>query len=225
MLDEKDQNPGLLRGAPGVLPLGTGVGPSVITGTGGSGLGGPMAPVIGGEPDVRAGRDDLDDRYGRNFSADELPMHNDDVIATLNNLIETCHDGGYGFKASSERTQAQNLKSVFDERARDCASSAAELASTVVRLGGKPEDGGSVSGAVHRGWVAVRDMLTSDSDNDLAVLEECERGEDTALAQYRKALKDPLPSDIRAIVERQMQGVQKNHDMVKQLRDSYRLRP
>ena len=116
-----------------------------------------------------------------------------------------------------------NLKTVFEERMRDCASSAAELASQVVRLGGTPEDSGTVGGTVHRGWVAVRDMLTSDSDNDLAVLEECERGEDTALASYRKALKEALPSDIRAIVERQMHGVQKNHDMVKALRDDYKL--
>lgn len=154
--------------------------------------------------------------------AAELPMHNDDVIATLNHLVETCYDGEYGFKACIDRTNAQNLKSVFEERMRDCSSSAAELASEVVRLGGTPEDSGTVSGTVHRGWVAVRDMLTSDSDNDLAVLEECERGEDIALGRYRKALKEALPLDIQAIVARQMRGVQKNHDMIKLLRDGYK---
>jgi uncharacterized protein (TIGR02284 family) len=55
----------------------------------------------------------------------------------------------------------------------------------------------------------------------MAVLEECERGEDIALGHYRKALKEALPFDIRAMVERQMRGVQKNHDMVKVLRDGY----
>lgn len=156
-------------------------------------------------------------------AAGVMPMHNDDVIATLNHLIETCYDGEYGFMACIERTNAQNLKSVFEERMRDCASSAAELASEVVRLGGKPEDSGTVGGAVHRGWVAVRDMLTSDSDSDLAVLEECERGEDIALGRYRKALNGALPLDIQGIVARQMRGVQKNHDTIKQLRDGYKL--
>lgn len=154
--------------------------------------------------------------------AAELPMHNDDVISTLNHLIETCYDGEYGFRACIERTNAQNLKNVFEERMRDCASSAAELASEVVRLGGNPEHSGTVSGAVHRGWVAVRDMLTSDSDSDLAVLEECERGEDIALGRYRKALNEALPLDIQGIVARQMRGVQKNHDTIKLLRDGYK---
>ena len=217
MLDEKDQNPGQLGGAPGVFPVAAGVGLGVVTGTTVGGLDSPMAPVMGGVPDVGDVRNINDVVDG------ELPMHNDDVIATLNHLVETCYDGEYGFKACTERTNAQNLKSVFEERVRDCASSAAELASEVVRLGGTPEDSGTVSGAVHRGWVAVRDMLTSDSDNDLAVLEECERGEDIALGRYRKALKEALPSDIRAIVARQMQGVQKNHDMIKVLRDGYKL--
>ncbi|BDT66875.1 hypothetical protein os1_10400 [Comamonadaceae bacterium OS-1] len=152
-----------------------------------------------------------------------LPMHNDDVVDTLNDLIETCYDGEYGFQACIERTNTQSLQAVFGERMRECAGAAAELASEVVRLGGTPEDSGTVGGTVHRGWVAVRDMLSSDEGNDLAVLEECERGEDLALGSYRKALKGALPIEIRALVERQMVGVQKNHDMLKQLRDSYKL--
>ena len=152
----------------------------------------------------------------------ELPMHNDDVIATLNLLIETCYDGEFGFKACMERTKASNLQAVFAERMHDCASSAAELASEVVRLGGTPEDSGTVSGTVHRGWVAVREMLTGDDGDDLAVLEECERGEDIALGRYRKALQEALPLDIQGIVARQMRGVQKNHDTIKSLRDDHK---
>ena len=54
------------------------------------------------------------------------------------------------------------------------------------------------------------------------MLEEAERGEDNAKARYMKALKKPLPADVKMIVERQMQGVQRNHDQVKSLRDRYR---
>ncbi|WP_367849516.1 PA2169 family four-helix-bundle protein [Rhodoferax sp. WC2427] len=153
----------------------------------------------------------------------EVPMHNDDVIATLNDLIETCYDGEYGFKACMERTKTPSLQAVFAERMRDCGRSAAELASEVVRLGGTPEDSGTVGGTMHRGWVAVRDMLTSDDGNDLAMLEECERGEDIALGSYRKALKKALPLDIRSLVERQMLGVQQNHDTIKAMRDDHKI--
>ena len=58
--------------------------------------------------------------------------------------------------------------------------------------------------------------------SDLAMLEECERGEDAALARYRKALQLQLPADLRAVIERQAEGVQRNHDQIKQLRDAER---
>ncbi|WP_382320833.1 PA2169 family four-helix-bundle protein [Hydrogenophaga sp. UC242_53] len=54
------------------------------------------------------------------------------------------------------------------------------------------------------------------------MLEETERGEDTALARYRSALKDELPADIRSVVEAQMQGVQRNHDQIRALRDQHK---
>jgi uncharacterized protein (TIGR02284 family) len=56
-----------------------------------------------------------------------------------------------------------------------------------------------------------------------SILNEAERGEDAALARYRKALKtDHLPADVRTVIEHQMQGAQRNHDQIKALRDQAR---
>jgi uncharacterized protein (TIGR02284 family) len=87
-------------------------------------------------------------------------------------------------------------------------------------LGGEAEDSGSAAGAVHRGWVSVKSTFTSYDDK--AVLEEAERGEDNALARYRKAMKKNLPADVQRVVENQLQGVQRNHDQIKQLRNQAR---
>lgn len=80
-----------------------------------------------------------------------------------------------------------------------------------------------MAGALHRGWVSVKTALSTQDDK--AVLEECERGEDAAVARYRKALKAALPADVRALVERQAQGAQRNHDEVRALRDGFSPRP
>lgn len=146
-------------------------------------------------------------------------MNDRDVIGVLNDLIETSKDGEYGFAKSAERVKAPALKETLQRRSADCARGAAELQTLVVRFGGKPEEGGSAAGALHRGWVSIKEALTRGS-GDHAVLEECERGEDTALAAYRKALKEELPAEVRQVLERQMQGVQANHDQIKALRDS-----
>ena len=98
--------------------------------------------------------------------------------------------------------------------------SAADLQQLVTRLGVKPEEHGSVAGAVHRGWVNVKAAVIGRTD--LAILEECERGEDVAKAHYSKALEASLPPDIRQVVERQYAGVMRNHAQIRDLRDQYR---
>jgi uncharacterized protein (TIGR02284 family) len=140
-----------------------------------------------------------------------------DVIDTLNKLIETCKDGEYGFRACAEHASAAELKASFTKHAEECRKSARELQSCVVQLGGKPDEKGSASGSLHRGWVALRGTLAGYSD--LALLEECERGEDVALERYRDALGVALPDSAKSIVEHQYQGVKLNHQEVRRLRD------
>lgn len=147
-------------------------------------------------------------------------MDRDDVVEVLNDLIETCKDGEYGFRTCSEHAKSANLKSVFAQRAGDCQQAAQELQTLVTKYGGKPDTGGSASGAAHRGWIAVRGALAFDDDQ--AMLNECERGEDVALNRYRKALEQDLPSDVEQVVRRQQEGTRRNHDQIKALRDSHK---
>jgi uncharacterized protein (TIGR02284 family) len=144
----------------------------------------------------------------------------DDVIDTLNDLLESCRDGEYGFTTSAEHAKSPEIKSALTRHAQECRAGGLELQTLIRQLGGESDDGGSVSGALHRGWVAVRGTLSGYSDQ--AMLDECERGEDAAVARYRKALKEKLPDSIRSVVQRQAEGVQRNHDQVKAMRDAYK---
>lgn len=149
-------------------------------------------------------------------------MDNDDVVDVLNNLIETSKDGEYGFRASAEHAKTDSLRTLLARRADECRQAVIELEAMVRHYGGTPDTGGTVAGAMHRGWVAVRTKLTE--YDDAAILAECERGEDVAKARYRKALEDELPADVRALVQRQYDGVIRHHDEVRQLRDQARQR-
>ena len=142
----------------------------------------------------------------------------DDVIDTLNSLLECCHDGEYGFRACAEHIESRDLQMQLSRRAENCRAAADELQALIEQMGGEPESGGSASGALHRGWVSVKGTLSGYSD--YAMLDECERGEDVALAQYRKALQQDLTPEARLLVKRQAQGVQINHDEIKAMRDA-----
>lgn len=146
-------------------------------------------------------------------------LDNDDVVDVLNDLLETSRDGEYGFRTSAEHADSAEVKALLLRRAADCASAATELEQTIRQYGGDPADGGTMAGAMHRGWVAVKTALSTMDDK--AVLQECERGEDSAVAAYRKALKKPLPATVRDLVSRQAGGAQRNHDEVKAMRDRF----
>ena len=141
----------------------------------------------------------------------------DDVVDVLNDLVECCRDGEYGFQLCAEHVQQPELKRLLSQHAEECRSAARELMERIRQLGGEVDDGGSMMGSMHRGWVSVKGSLAGHSDR--AMLEEVERGEDAALARYRKALEEKLPSDVRSLVQRQADGVQRNHDEMKRWRD------
>lgn len=144
---------------------------------------------------------------------------NADVISTLNGLIETCKDGQEGFRQAAEGIERADLKSLFFEYSQQRAKFAGELQDVVRTLGGDPEDTGSMAGALHRGWINIKSAVTG--KDEAAILNECERGEDSARNAYRDALDMALPAYIQQIVQDQYSAVQSAHDRVKALRDSY----
>ena len=86
------------------------------------------------------------------------------MTSILNDLVETSKDGEKGLRTAAEDTKNAELQAVFLRRAQDCATGAADLQQVVARLGGKPEEGGSVAGAVHRGWVNLKATVSGRTD-------------------------------------------------------------
>src|SRR5688500_14339766 len=149
---------------------------------------------------------------------DSTTTSNDDVISTLNGLIETCKDGQDGFKEAAEGVERSDLKSLFYEFSQQRAHFAGELQSLVQALGGDPENSGSVAGAIHRGWINIKSAVTG--KNEASILNECERGEDSAKNAYKDALENPPPTNVLETVQAHYQAILSAHDRVKALRDA-----
>lgn len=145
-------------------------------------------------------------------------MANEEVISTLNNLIETCKDGQEGFRQAAEGVERSDLKSVFHEYAQQRAQFAGELQNLVRELGGDPEKTGSLAGSVHRGWINIKSAVTGRDES--SILNECERGEDVAKKAYESAFEENLPANVSEVVQRQYNDVKAAHDRIKNLRDS-----
>ncbi len=143
------------------------------------------------------------------------------VISTLNSLIETLKDGQEGFRQASEGVKDSHLKTLFNEYSLQRAKFAGELQNNVVQLGDpNPESTSSTAGAMHRAWINIKSAVAGSDDH--AILAECERGEDSAVAEYKKAMADDsnLSAPIRETVSRQYQDVKAAHDKIRGLRDA-----
>src|SRR5437868_777550 len=120
-----------------------------------------------------------------------------EVISTINNLIETLKDGQEGFRQAAEGVKDSQLKSLFNEYSLQRAKFAGELQNHVIQLGEpEPEKTSSTAGAMHRAWMNIKSAVMNQDDH--AILAEAERGEDSAVAEYRKAMENTnLPAPAR----------------------------
>jgi uncharacterized protein (TIGR02284 family) len=143
-----------------------------------------------------------------------------EIISTINSLIETLKDGQEGFRQASEAVKDFQLKMLFGEYSLQRAKFAGELQNEAISLGEHdPGNTSSTAGALHRAWINLRSAITS--QNDHAILAECERGEDSAVNEYKKAMEEEeISSPIRDTISRQYAEVKSAHDRIRELRDA-----
>jgi uncharacterized protein (TIGR02284 family) len=142
-----------------------------------------------------------------------------EIISTINRLIETLKDGQKGFLQASEAVKDFQLKMLFNEFSLQRAKFAGELQNEAITLGEhNPENTSSTAGAMHRAWINLKSTVTSGDDH--AILAECERGEDSAVSEYKKAMEEEeLSSPIRDTISRQYAEVKSAHDRIREMRD------
>jgi uncharacterized protein (TIGR02284 family) len=138
------------------------------------------------------------------------------TIVTLCELLTVTRNGERGFLTCAENARSDALKKMFVISASRHATAASELRELIEQLGGDPSVRGTILGADRRGWMNLHAALTQ--NNDDALVDECEHGEDHALEVYRNALDDHLPEFVRQVVLRQFEGMMTDHNQIRFLR-------
>lgn len=146
-------------------------------------------------------------------------MKDHETLSTIKALIQTLEDGKDGFHEAAKASNDAKVARVLEQYSAQRAELSAQLKTLGAAFGEDDayEEKSTLAGAIHRGWIDLKAALTSGSAH--SVLAECERGEDHAVAEFRKALEQDLPSNVRMVVEHQAATVKAAHDEVKKLRD------
>lgn len=138
-------------------------------------------------------------------------------IRTLNGLIATTIDSVDGYRTSAQEVDNSRYAELFTARASERSSIAEQLRAEVKRLGGNPEDDGTILAAGHRAFVNLKAAVTGRDDQ--AIVAEVERGEDHIKAKYEEALKDDsLSNESRSLVQTAFASVKSGHDEMSQLK-------
>ncbi len=140
-------------------------------------------------------------------------------IATLNSLIATTLDSAQGYTEAAKESDNPKFGDMFTSRASERRNVIAQLQGEVRRLGGTPEDDGTVLASMHRTFLDLKAAVTGRDDK--AIVNEVERGEDHILHKFQNALKDEkLSPETRAAIQNAFTSVRTGHDQMRDLKHS-----
>ena len=139
-------------------------------------------------------------------------------IDVLNGLIETTLDSADGYREAASETEDGRYKALFEQRSFERQGVAGDLKGAVLTLGGKPEDDGSILAKAHRAFLDVKNALTNDEQ---AVVNSVENGEDHIKGKFEKALDDSdVSASTRETIRRAYVQVKEGHDQMSALKHS-----
>ena len=138
----------------------------------------------------------------------------------LNELLEKTYDAEKGFKKAADHTDHSYLKEYFEKKAEQRKDFGFQLKTEINSFGQKAETGDSMTGKIHRTWMDVKALFSSDSEE--AMLEEAIRGEKAAIAEYEDVLSETtLPPTTEMLLQKQKDSIQSALSTVKNLENSF----
>jgi uncharacterized protein (TIGR02284 family) len=124
----------------------------------------------------------------------------------LNELLIKNFDAEKGYEDAANIVNSPKLKALFKMQSEQRGKFARELRLEILKFGQIPEESGSLKGSLHRNWMQLKSMFTSETEE--AILEEALRGEEASLSYYDDILSDTnLPLSIENMLIEQKQSI------------------
>ena len=139
----------------------------------------------------------------------------------LNDLILINNDRMVGYQKAMEELKEEDsdLKLLFQDKVNQSNEFKSQLTNKLIKIGHEVETGTTNAGKIYRVWMDVKAFFGG-SDRKI-ILDNCEDGEDAALAAYNNALtSEDLSVEARSLLIKQQAALQISHDRIKALRDA-----
>lgn len=142
-------------------------------------------------------------------------MENSKKIEILNDLLAKNYDAEKGYKEAAENVDDVNLKTMFQDYARQRYDFGHEIKAAIKGMGGEVDKGDTIAAKAHRAWMDLRSFFAG--NDEAAVLNEAKRGEENALSNYDEALEELSGySSVYSTVQRQRNQIQQAISQIEQ---------
>ena len=138
------------------------------------------------------------------------------VIDLLDDLMTKDRDAIEGYKKASDNVSELDYKEMFLRFARQRQKFVDSLKMEIQQLGGTYIDSYSFTSAVHRFWIGIIGTFTG--KNSDFIMNECLRGEEASLNDYKVALEnDLLPESTKSLIENHSKMIK---EAIKEIKDN-----
>jgi uncharacterized protein (TIGR02284 family) len=132
-----------------------------------------------------------------------------DISNRLNDLLEKTYDAEKGYNLAADEAKGPYVKDFLQDKVKQRRAFGFELKSEIMEYGQVPEKDGSLAGDLHRVWMKLKPLMSSEKTEK--ILEEVERGEKASLEEYNAILKNSdmkLPPSTERLLIRQRDAIQ-----------------
>ena len=147
-------------------------------------------------------------------------MDRDKIISDLNTLLTRNYDAEKGYHKAAEHVKDPDLKRMFEVYSDQRYHFGHDLKGEITSMGGEPDKGASVASGAHRTWMDIKSMLSSDDTESM--LEECIRGEEAAVKNYKEVLEHTdLPATTRTVLNDHVTKIEEALYQVRELEEQH----
>lgn len=139
------------------------------------------------------------------------------LVSTLSELLDTVEDGHAGYQVAAQGIRELKIRQALGQIALERKQLGEELREEIARRGVPARTHGTVAGALHRGWIQMKELGRASA---ATILEECGRGEAASIKLYKQALAKDLPPEVRKVVALHLDRITAARERVMELRRS-----
>ena len=137
--------------------------------------------------------------------------------ATLNELIAATYDSVDGYSEAVKNSESDRMIALFNARTLERRTVIDTLRSEVTRLGGTPDEDGTMLGNAHRVFLNLKAVVTGRDEQ--AIIAEVEQGEDHIKAKFEAAMADTeLSPAVIHMIRECYTSIKQGHDQMRDLK-------